>query len=151
MNSSKSSGRREVTLRRVRKARWVARNVRGGELELGEAHDEAFTPIELLLAAIAGCMASDVDYITAKRAEADRLDVTISGEKIRDDLGNRLVDLLLDIDAEFPDGDAGDAARAVLASAVAKSRDRICTVSRTVTVGSPVSTRVVGDEDGEEA
>jgi putative redox protein len=53
-----------------------------------------------------------------------------------------MTDLLLEITASFPGGEAGDAARAVLADAVAKSRDRICTVSRTVTVGSPVSTDV---------
>jgi uncharacterized OsmC-like protein len=41
-------------------------------------------------------------------------------------------------DLQFPEGEAGDAARAVLPDAIAKSRDRICTVSRTVALGSPV-------------
>lgn len=138
--------RREVTLSRVRKARYVARNRRGGVLELGEAEDEAFTPVELLLVAVAGCLAIDVDYITSKRAEPERLDVRMSGNKVRDDLGNRIVDLLLELEATFPDGEGGDAAREVLASAVDRSRDRICTVSRTVTVGSPVSTRLVHED-----
>ena len=142
---------RHIEISRLRKARFVARNERGGELEFGEGDDEAFSPIELLLTAIAGCSAIDVDYITAKRAEADRLDLTISGEKIRDDLGNRLVDLLLEIDAAFPVGEGGDAAREVLAGAVDRSRERICTVSRTVTVGSPLATRLVGEgEQGED-
>ena len=134
---------REVSLSRVRKARYVARNRRGGEIEVGEAEDGTFTPVELLLVAIAGCMAIDVDYITAKRSEADRLDVVADLGAARDDEGNRMVDLLLGIEASFPEGEAGDAARAVVADAVAKSRDRLCTVSRTVSVGSPVSTDVV--------
>jgi putative redox protein len=147
-SSGRASSHRGVTLSRVRKARYVARNHRGGELEVGEAEDGTFTPVELLLVAIAGCMAIDVDYITAKRAEADRLDVRAGGRKVRDDLGNRMVDLLLEIEATFPEGEAGDAARAVLADAVDKSRDRLCTVSRTVTVGSPVATSVAGPVAG---
>jgi uncharacterized OsmC-like protein len=134
---------RQVELSRLRKARFVARNVRGGELELGEGDDEAFTPVELLLTAIAGCSAMDVDYITAKRAEAGRMDVRISADKIRDDQGNRLTDIVLRFDdVRFPDTEEGAAAEEVLPSAVQRSRDRICTVTRTVVVGTPVTTEV---------
>jgi putative redox protein len=134
---------KEVELSRLRKARFVARNVRGGELEFGEGDDEAFTPVELLLTAIAGCSAIDVDYITAKRAEAGRLDVRITAEKIRDDQGNRLTDIVLRFeDVRFPDTEGGAAAAEVLPSAVQRSRDRICTVARTVIVGTPVATEV---------
>lgn len=135
--------KRVVELERLRKARYVARNPRGGELEFGEGDDEAFSPVELLLAAIAGCNAIDVDYITAKRAEAERLDVTASGLKIRDEHGNRIVDITLRIEAEFPEGEDGDQAREVLPEAVRRSRDRICTVGRTVAVGTPITAEVV--------
>jgi uncharacterized OsmC-like protein len=138
---------RTVELTRLRKARFVARNRRGGELELGEGDDDAFTPVELLLAGIAGCMAMDVDYITAKRAEAERFLVSIGAEKIRDELGNRLTDILVDLDVGFPATEAGDAADGVLASAVQRSRDKICTVARTVSVGTPVATRVMGHSE----
>ncbi len=133
---------REVSLRRLRKARFLATNGRGGELEIGEGDDDAFTPVELLLVALAGCTGIDVDYITAKRAEATSFALTISGEKIRDEHGNRLVDLDLVFDVIFPDGEAGDAARAVLPSAVQRSHDRLCTVGRTVEVGTPLSVTV---------
>jgi uncharacterized OsmC-like protein len=136
---------RTVELTRLRKARFLARNQRGGELEFGEGDDEAFSPVELLLAAIAGCSAIDVDYITAKRAEADRFVVTIDAEKIRDEHGNRLTDLVAQFVVEFPDTDGGAAAREVLPSAVQRSHDRLCTVSRTVEVGTPVEVRVVDD------
>src|SRR5688500_4343313 len=95
--------RRGVELTRLRKARFLARNARGGELEFGEGDDEAFSPVELLLAAIAGCSAIDVDYITAKRAEADRFVVTVDAEKIRDEHGNRLTDIQVRFAVEFPD------------------------------------------------
>jgi putative redox protein len=141
---------KEVELSRLRKARFVARNVRGGELEFGEGDDEAFTPVELLLTAIAGCAAIDVDYLTAKKAEAGRFDVRISAEKIRDDQGNRLNDILLQFeDVRFPDTEAGAAAAERLPSAVQRSRDQICTVARTVAVGTPVRTHVRGLPDDE--
>jgi putative redox protein len=136
---------RWVELTRLRKARFLARNPRGGELEFGEGDDEAFSPVELLLAAIAGCTGIDVDYITAKRAEADALSLRITAEKIRDEHGNRLTDLRVVFDASFPATDGGTAAREVLPSAVQRSHDRLCTVSRTVEVGTPVEVRVLGE------
>jgi uncharacterized OsmC-like protein len=134
---------RRVELSRLRKARFVARNVRGGVLEFGEGDDEAFSPVELLLAAIAGCTAIDVDYITAKRADADTFDVQVSAVKIRDEHGNRLTDITLSLDVTFPEGEGGDAAREVLPSALQRSHDRLCTVGRTVIVGTPVDAEVV--------
>ena len=144
-----SENSRRVELTRLRKARFVARNPRGGELEFGEGDDQAFSPVELLLAAIAGCTAIDVDYITAKRAEADSFDVSVTAEKIRDEHGNRLTDIRLTLDVTFPDTDGGAAAREVLPSAVQRSHDRLCTVSRTVEVGTPVEVEVGGGQGDE--
>ena len=138
---------RHVEISRVRKARFVARNSRGGELEFGEAEDEAFTPVELLLTAIAGCTAIDVDYITAKRAEADTFVVTVDSDKIRDELGNRLTDIVLRFSVGFPDSEGGTAAREVLPAAVQRSHDRLCTVGRTVEVGTPIGYTIEGVED----
>ncbi len=42
---------------------------------MGEGDGADFTPVELLLAAIAGCSAIDVDYLTARRAEPDAFEV----------------------------------------------------------------------------
>ncbi len=137
---------RRVELSRLRKARFLARNPRGGELEFGEGDDEAFSPIELLLAGIAGCTAIDVDYITAKRAEADRFEVTIDADKMRDDQGNRLTDIVVRFSVQFPDTEGGAEAREKLPSAVQRSHDRLCTVSRTVEVGTPVTVEIDGPE-----
>jgi uncharacterized OsmC-like protein len=133
-----SDNLRAVQLVRTDKARYRATNVRGGVLPIGSGDDVDFTPVELLLAAIGGCSAIDVDLITGKRAQPDRFEVRATGEKVRDELGNRLTGLRLVFDVTFPEGEEGDAARAVLQSAIEKSRDRLCTVSRTVAVESPV-------------
>jgi len=42
----------------------------------------------------------------------------------------------------FPDSPEGDEARAVLPDAVRRSHDRICTVGRTVEIGTPIATRI---------
>ena len=141
---------KHVEMTRLRKARFLARNGRGGELEFGEGDDAAFTPVELLLTAIAGCSAIDVDYITAKRAEADTFVVTVDADKIRDDQGNRLTDIVVRFAVGFPDSEGGAAAREVMPSAVQRSHDRLCTVSRTVEVGTPVDVRIDAPIDAPE-
>lgn len=137
---------RSVDLTRIGLGRYEATNARGGKLVFGSGDGDGFTPVELLLAAIAGCSAADVDFITNKRAEPTRLDVHMSGAKVRDDAGNHLRNLSLTFDITFPEGEAGDAARAVLPRAVEQSHDRLCTVSRTVEIGTPVTVRISGSE-----
>ena len=130
---------RAIDLTRIGDGRFKATNARGGETFIGSGgEDPDFTPVELLLAAIAGCSAIDLDAITGKRAAATSFDITTSGHKVRDEQGNHMVDLRVSLDLRFPDGAEGDAARAVLPRAIAQVRDRICTVSRTVALGEPV-------------
>jgi uncharacterized OsmC-like protein len=133
---------RRVEISRTAKGSYEAVNPRGGRLSFGSGDDDSFTPVELLLAAIAGCSAADVDYITVKRSEPDRFAVTMTAQKLRDENGNRLTDLAITFDLGFPEGEAGDAARQVLPDAVRRSHDRLCTVSRTVELGTPVEVRL---------
>lgn len=141
-NPERPRSERTVDLVRTGKARFTATNVRGGTIEIGDGDDDAFTPIELLLAALAGCSGLDVDAILGKRSEFEFFGVNARADKVRDDDGNHLVNIQLTFDAEFPEGEAGQAARDFLPKAMAKSRDRICTVSRTVQLGEPVEYRV---------
>ena len=106
--------------------------------------ETVFTPTELLLAAIGACTAIDVATLTARRAEPDTFEVQVDAEKVRDEGGNRLADLVVTFSVAFPAGEGGDAARQLLPEAVRRSHDRLCTVSRTVELGTPVVTRVVG-------
>jgi putative redox protein len=131
---------RSIELTRIGVGRYKATNARGGETFLGSGgEDPDFTPVEALLAAIAGCGALDVDAITGKRAAPSVFEVTAGGHKVRDEDGNHLVDLRLTFRVEFPEGDDGDRAREAMPRALAQTRDRLCTVSRTVALGSPVS------------
>lgn len=132
---------RSVTLRRTAQGRLVAVNPRGVELPVG-TDDDVFTPVELLLAGIAGCTALDVEALTSRRAEPEQFEVDIRADKIRDEGGNRLSDIEVTFRVRFPDGDAGDRAREVLPQMVARSHDRLCTVSRTVELGTPVTNRI---------
>jgi putative redox protein len=129
---------RSVELTRIGEHRFKATNRRGGVLPIGEGDDPDFTPVELLLASVAGCAAIDVDYITGKRADPESFDLHVEADKVRDEGGNHLTNLRVVFDVSFADDERGDAARAVLQSAIEKSRDRICTVSRTVALATPV-------------
>lgn len=133
---------RSVSLRRTEQNRYVATNVRGGEIAIGDGGDDSFSPVELLLAALAGCTAIDADILTSRRAEPEGFVVEASGDKIRDDDGNRMTNLELTFHVKFPIGEAGDSARTILPDAVAKSHDRLCTVSRTLELESPVAMHI---------
>jgi putative redox protein len=134
---------RTVDIERTATGRYVARNTRGVTLEFGTAtaKPDGFTPVELLLAAIGGCTAADVDIATSRHVEPDKFEVSVRGNKIRDDTGgNRLTDLTVTLTVRLPGGEASQPARAILPRAVRLSHDRLCTVSRTVELGTPVTT-----------
>ncbi|MFI1398732.1 OsmC family protein [Streptomyces sp. NPDC020681] len=139
---------RSVTIERTGTGHFTATNARGGTINFGTSSDAGggtdFTPVELLLAAIAGCTAADVDVATTRHVEPAGFTVTVTGNKISDELGNRMTDLAVTFSVAFPDGESGDRARAILPRAVKTSHDRLCTVSRTVEIGTPVTATVSG-------
>ncbi|WP_328994099.1 OsmC family protein [Kribbella sp. NBC_01245] len=133
---------RSVSIERVENSRYLATNVRGGKLSIGSGKDDDFTPVELLLAAIGACSAIDVDVVVSRRAEPDEFTVVVRGDKIRDDAGNRMENLDVAFTVHFPDGPEGDTAREALPRAAKMSHDRLCTVSRTVEIATPVTITV---------
>jgi putative redox protein len=133
---------RTVTVERAAQGVFTVTNTRGGQITFGTGGGTEFTPTELLLAAIGGCTAIDVDILTSRRAEPDRFAVRVVADKIRDAAGNRLTDIQVTFQITFPAGGAGDAARAILPDAVKKSHDRLCTVGRTVETGTPIATAI---------
>ena len=139
MTQPPGTAHRSVTLVRTASGEYDAINSRGTRLALGTGDSDRFTPVELLLVAIAGCSAVDVDLITSRRAEPTLFEVTSAGEKLRDDKGNHMGDLTVTFRLRFPDGPDGDRAREMLPKAIAQSHDRLCTVSRTVQLGTPVT------------
>ncbi len=137
---------RSVELVRTELGAYDAVNSRGGRIRVSTGDDADFSPVELLLVAIAGCSAADVDFLTARRAEPERFVVRARADKVRDDDGNCLRDIRVTFDVRFPEDEGGDAARKVLPEAARRSHDRLCTVSRTVELGTPVEV-VVAEGD----
>lgn len=135
--------RRGVRLERTGFAQFRATNAHGVTIELGEGGEDAFTPVELLLTAMAGCAGIDVDYITARRAEPVDFAIESSGVKRSDD-GNYLDELTVTFAVTFPDGPDGDAARERLPQAIRRSAEQLCTVSRTIQRGTPIDMDAAG-------
>jgi putative redox protein len=137
-----SSAHRTVTVERAAQGVFTVTNTRGGQITFGTGSGTDFTPTELLLAAIGGCTAIDIDILTSRRAEPDRFRVRVDANKIRDAAGNRLTDIEVTFQVGFPSGEHGDDARRILPDAVKKSHDRLCTVGRTVELGTPIATTI---------
>ncbi len=129
---------RAIDMVRIGEHRYKATNGRGGVLPIGGGEDPDFTPVELLLAALAGCGAIDLDHLTGKRAPFAFFAAHAEGHKVRDEGGNHLTGLTVTFDVTFPEGEGGDAAREALPRSVRQIQDRLCTVGRTVTLGDPV-------------
>lgn len=109
-------------------------------LTLDFGGDGELTSIELLLAALAGCTATDVDHITSRRCPPESFEIEVSAQKAKQP--NRLEDIEVTFRVRFADGEAGDAAREVLPRAVEQSHERLCTVSQTIQRATPVATRL---------
>jgi putative redox protein len=131
-----------VSIDRTSASTYQVTNVRGGTIVVGDGSGTDFTPVELLLTALAACTAIDVDIVTSRRAEPDSFRVDASASKVRDTSGSHLTDITVTFAVAFPEGPDGDQARAVLPDIVQRSHERLCTVSRTVELGTPVTPRI---------
>ncbi len=143
-------GRRAVRLERVAAGRYAVTNPRGGVVTLGRGADADYTPVELLLAAIAGCTAVDVDEVTSRRAEPESFLVDCEGIKVSDELGNHLSGVEVTFRLVFPDDEGGRAATALVPRLVRLSHEKLCTVSRTVMLPTPVRS-VIADPAASQA
>ncbi|WP_062290595.1 OsmC family protein [Demequina phytophila] len=144
---TRTSTPRSVTLTRESEGVYVATGADGSQLRFGRG-EGLLSPVELMLAAIAGCSSIDVDAMTSRRAEPDRFEVTASADKISDDGANILENIRVAFDLAFPDGAEGDAARKRIGAALRASHEKHCTVSRTVEAGVPVALVEAGADPG---
>jgi uncharacterized OsmC-like protein len=130
--------RRVVRMRRLDTGVYEATNSRGGTLRFGSKAGADFTPVELLLAALGGCSAVDIDVVTGRRALPSQFDVMVAATVVKDD-GNRLSDVEVRFELAFPPGAGGDAAATVAPKAARVSHERTCTVSRSLELPTPVT------------
>ncbi|HZE38535.1 MAG TPA: OsmC family protein [Stackebrandtia sp.] len=111
-------------------------NGRGGEITIGDSTDEAaFTPVELLLAAVGGCNIVSVEPLTAKRGHRlVRLAMDVDAEKVE---RNLLGPVTVTYDVEQPAGD--ERAEEIFKAVAHRVHERACTVSRTLAEGTSVT------------
>jgi uncharacterized OsmC-like protein len=131
-----------VKVEREALGEYVATNEAGAQVRFGSGEDR-LTAVELLLAALGGCTGADVDHVTSRRAEPESFVVGVSARKERTEQGNRLLDVTVTFEVRFADDEAGDAARGVLPGIIEASHDRLCTVSRSLAVPTPVHVEIV--------
>lgn len=142
MSENENPNARSIELSRTSTGHYTARNAAGAEVAFGQG-EGLLSPVELLLAAIAGCSAIDVDIATSRSAEPTKFAVTASGDKVVDEGGtNRMDHLKLAFDLAFNDDADGRKAASMVERLVALSHDKYCTVSRTVEHGTAVATSV---------
>lgn len=134
--------KRSITVERLAAGRFAAVNERGGKIVFGTGGNEEFTPVELLLVALGGCTAIDVDILTTRRAEPESFEVEVGADKVRDEGGNHLTNVEVTFRISFPPGADGDKARAILSDAVRQSHQRLCSVGRTVEMPTPITTHI---------
>ncbi|SNR68384.1 Uncharacterized OsmC-related protein [Actinomadura mexicana] len=100
-------------------------NGRGAAVAIGDGDAEgAFTPVELLLAALGGCELVTVEPLTAKRGHRmARLAATVQADKVAT---STLGTITVTYDVELPEGD--DEAEGVLKAVAARVHEKYCTV-----------------------
>lgn len=115
---------------------FVARNDRGAEVAMGVGDEQgAFTPVELLLAALGGCNIVTVEPLTAQRGHRMvRLAMTVQAEKVE---ASRLGPITITYDVELPEGD--EKAAEVLRAVAERVEEKYCTVSRALRDNSEIN------------
>jgi len=116
---------------------FVGRNERGAEVRIGRKGAEgAFSPAELLQIAAAGCSAVTAEELITRRIGEDaKFRVGVSADRREGASELDAVHVAFDVDVSTLTADQRDA----LAGAVDRAIDRLCTVSRTLKKGIPVT------------
>ncbi|NBH04116.1 OsmC family protein [Amycolatopsis sp. SID8362] len=116
---------------------FVGRNDRGAEVRLGRAGAEgAFSPAELLQIAAAGCSAVTAEQLITRRVGEDsKFRVTVGADRREGASELDAVHVAFDVDVSTLAAEEREA----LAGAVDRAIERLCTVSRTLKKGIPVT------------
>lgn len=132
---------RQTKIERIDRLRYGAN---GATLDFGVG-EGLLTPVELLLAAIAGCSSVDVDAGTSRRSTPEVFEVLASALKQTEDGAVRLDDVEVDFDVRFPADEQGAKAQKMVDRLIQLSEQKDCTVSRTVEHPTNVSFHNLAD------
>jgi uncharacterized OsmC-like protein len=126
-----------LEVQRDGKHSFVGRNERGAEVRLGRSGAEgAFSPAELLQIAAAGCSAVTAEELITRRVGEDaKFRVTVNADRRAGASELDAVHVAFDVDVSTLAADQREA----LAGAVDRAIERLCTVSRTLKKGIPVT------------
>lgn len=135
---------RQTKIERIDRLRYRAYGANGATLDFGVG-ESLLTPVELLLAAIAGCSSVDVDAGTSRRSTPEVFEVLASALKQTEDGAVRLDDVEVDFDVRFPADEQGAKAQKMVDRLIQLSEQKDCTVSRTVEHPTNVSFHNLAD------
>ena len=126
-----------LEVQRVGEHEFVGRNERGAQVRLGRKGAEgAFSPAELLQVAAAGCSAVTAEELITRRAGEDsKFRVEVSADRREGASELDAVHVEFDVDVSG----LAEADRKALALAVDRAIEKLCTVSRTLKKGIPVT------------
>lgn len=135
-----SRGPADLTAHRVAAKTYTVRNHAGAELRIGmHGSPDAFSPVELLQAAVAGCAALSAEaQLATTLGDAFAASVTVAG--VHDPGDNRLTRLVATLEADMAELDA--AARERLVARAERFIGSLCTVKRTLAHGVETTTEV---------
>ncbi len=129
-----------ITAERTGPNTYTVHNDRGAQVIMGSPGAEgAFTPVELLQAAVAGCTALSAEAQLAYTLGGD-FEATATVEAILNEEENRIAEFLTRIDADMS-GLAPERREKLIASAE-RVIARLCTVKRTLEHGTGNTTEV---------
>lgn len=106
---------------------FIASNGRGAEVRIGRKDQEgSFSPMELLLAAAAGCVAVTAETLVTRRVG----DFTAHAEHVSVEGAHEVTTVPVSLDYDLSGLD--DEQRAALDTVVRRAVDQLCTVTRTL-------------------
>ncbi|MBW8805561.1 MAG: osmotically inducible protein C [Catenulispora sp. 13_1_20CM_3_70_7] len=126
----------QISVERTEDGRYIATNERGARIEIsGDGAGPHFSPVELLLVAVAGCNIVTTEPLTAQRGHRmPTLIASATSEKVE---RNKLGPVTLSYSVTLPAGDAD--AEKVFRDVAERVEERHCTVSRSLREGTPVN------------
>lgn len=133
----------QVNAVRTRKDLYTIRNDQGAELRVaGPGTEGAFTPGELLQAALAGCSALSADAQLASKLGPD-FEATITVDATRDDEDNRVAEMLVTLTTDM--SALSDEEREKLLVRTDRLVERLCAIKRSLNIGVQSDVTVQGD------
>ncbi len=134
-----SEGTTRITIRRAGNGAFELQTGDGQSIRIGAG---GCSPTELLLAALAASIATDIDAVVSRRAEPSAFEVDASTEASRGPSGNTLGQIDLGVRLHLPEDGAGTAARALAPRAAQYSTERTSAIAKAIQAQTPISVKL---------